>query len=210
MGERGLRRTSEPAALAVSVSDCQSWGNISGDSTYLTLAIKGVTDIAEKYLKQGLITQTWKMSLDRWPGGARDWWDTWHAVRTDQRAVYLELPYSPLQSITSVTTYDTDDASTSVTVADYFITDTNAMPGRLCLRSGQPWPTDTRNMVRIEIVYVTGYGNADTDVPEGIRTALMQAVVWMYEHRGDCDAGSAFVKSGAALALRAYKIMDVN
>lgn len=209
-GIRGLRRTTEPAALAVSVADCQAWGAITDDTAVLTLMIEGMTDIAEKYMKRALITQKWKMSLDRWPGMQGDWWDMWHSVRGDESGIWLELPYAPLSAVDSINTYDTSDTATAITIADVFLVDTNAEPGRIGLRTGQQWPVDTRNIVRIEINYTNGYGATEASVPQGIKTGLMQAVTWQYEHRGDCDAGSAFVKSGAALALRTYKIMDVD
>lgn len=208
----GLRRTTPPNTTPITVRQAQDWLGLAAgtDDNLLRRLILGMTDIAEKHTKRALITQSWTMSLDEWPGGVVDWWDAWHAVTLETSGDnYLELPYAPLQSVTSVTTYDVDDASTSITVGDYFIVDTNAEPGRMVLRSTQSWPVDTRIAVRAEIVYVSGYGDDDADVPYGVKQGILNMVAWQYEHRGDCDAGSVLAKSGALSALAPYRIMEV-
>ena len=119
---------------------------------------------------------------------------------------WLELPYPPLQSVTSVTTYDTNDNPTVVTVADVFIVDTNKEPGRLALRSGQSWPSDTRQVVRIEIIYKVGYGDAAEDVPEDIRMGIINHALWKYEHRGMQGCGTGLLASGAAAEYAEHRI----
>ena len=44
---------------------------------------------------------------------------------------------------------------------------------------------DTRKQA-VEIIFVVGYGAADTDMPEDAKQALLQMVSYLYENRGDC------------------------
>lgn len=208
-GSKGLRRTDGPDDIPVSVAYVQAWGNITGDDTLLTNMIKAATDLVEKHTKRALISQEWTMTLDRWPGGTADWWDIWHSLRTDPRDTYLELDYAPLQTVDSISTFADDNTKTTITVTDYFYVDTNHEPGRLALKNGLDWPVDTRNVARVEIVYTSGYSDDDTDVPDGLKMALAQLTTWMYEHRGDCDAGPALMKSGAASTLAPFRILDI-
>ncbi len=209
-GIHSIKRTTPPATTPVTVKQAQDWLGVSGDDAILRRLILAATGMAERYMRRALITQTWTMAIDEWPGGVVDWWDAWHAVtQVEGGEDVLELPYPRLQSVTSVTTYDVDDTASSVTVADYFIVDTNAEPGRLVLRSDQAWPADTRIGVRAEIVYVAGYGSDDADVPDDIKQGLLNLVTWQYEHRGDCDAGSALAKSGATGYLGPHRVMGL-
>ncbi len=211
-----VRRTVPPSVTPVTVAQAQDWLGVTGDDARLRRMILAATNLAELHMSRAIMTQTWKMTLDEWPGGVVDWWDAWHAVTQSEAGEdVLELPYPPLQSVTSVTTYDVDDTATSITtlttpsISDYFIVDANAEPGRLVLRSDQAWPADTRIGVMAEIVWVAGYGDDDQDVPEAIKQGIMDMVAWQYEHRGDCDAGGVLEKSGALAWLGPYRIEEV-
>ena len=150
-----------------------------------------------------IITQTWRLALDRWPSGREKWWD---GVRQGSRTeLYgpssfsdVPLPRYPLQSITSVTTFDTGDNATSVTVADVFNVDTYRTPGRLALRFGQTWPIALRETNAIVIDYAAGYGSAANDVPAPIKQGILLMAASLYENRGDgCSTVDAYAMSGA-------------
>jgi uncharacterized phiE125 gp8 family phage protein len=197
-GYTGLVRTVDATVEPISVSDVNGWLALNTNPIRTSMLIKTARDRAERYMHRAMNTQSWRMSRDLWPGGSVDWWDAWHAIRTEAGHYYIELPYAPLQSVTSVKTYDIDDTATTITVDDVFIVDTDAQPGRLILRTGQPWPVDTRRGVRVEIVYVAGYGDDPEDVPAEFRQGMLQHVAWMHENRGDEGSGKdGFIESGA-------------
>lgn len=156
-----------------------------------------------------MLTQTWRLALDRWPTGGESWWDGvldgsigdlyGNAVRS------IELPKWPLQSITSCKVYDEDSNETSVTVATVFDVDLYRTPGRLTLKRGQTWPIALRASNAIEIVYVAGY-TSKANVPPPLARAVKQLAAYLYSHRGDeCDPKQAFVDSGAASILGSYR-----
>jgi hypothetical protein len=155
------------------------------------------------------ITQSWRLSLDRWPTGGEAWWD---GVRDGSAAeLYgnavraIALPKWPLASITSVKVYDEASTETSVTVATSFDVDTYSRPGRLSLKRGQTWPVALRSSNAIEIVYVAGY-TSSLNVPLPMKRAVKQLAAYNYSHRGDdCSPDEAYTASGAESLMAQYK-----
>lgn len=160
------------------------------------------------------ITQTWRLSLDRWPAGGEAWWDGIREMSITElynssTLQSLALPRFPLASITSVTVYDEDSVATVVSVANTFNVDTYQTPGRLTLKRGQTWPVALRANNAIEVIYVAGYTNA-ANVPAPMKRAIKQLAAFMYSHRGDdCDPKDAYNASGAAGIMAAYKVARI-
>jgi len=122
--------------------------------------------IEYEILQRALITQTWDLYLDSFPG-------------LDE----LNLPRPPLQSVTHIKYYDADDSESTVSSDDYVV-DIYSTPSRVKLKSGSSWPGDTLRVVNGVVVrYVAGYGDNPADVPEEIRQAIMLLVGDMYENR---------------------------
>jgi len=182
------------------------------DATDFPNAAAFITDARQEIEnRSGLafITQTWRLSLDRWPTGGEAWWD---GVRDGSIAeLYgnaqrsIALPKWPLASITSVKVYDEDSNETAVTVANVFDVDAYSTPGRMTLKRGQTWPIALRSSNAIEIVYVAGYPSA-ANVPSPMKRAVKQLAAYLYSHRGDdCDPSVAYVESGAESLMAQYK-----
>ena len=205
---RGNRIVTEPAAEPNAASDLSTYLRLAGSETTLleTLITEARQEI-EDLTGLAMINQSWKLTLDRWPGDREPWWDGMREAHINALAGlpgWVVLPRFPLSSVTSVTTYDQAGSSTAITVATVFDTDTAQVPGRLCLKSGQAWPVATRDTNAIEIVYVAGYGASAASVPAPLKAAVRDLAAWKYEHRGECDAYEALRKSGAMRAVQAY------
>ena len=160
------------------------------------------------------ISQSWRLALDQWPAGGEAWWDGVREMSITElyRTNILQsvtLPRWPLVSITSITTYDEDSNSTSITTANVFDVDTYRTPGRITLKRGQTWPIALRANNAIEIVYVAGYANAAA-VPSTMKRAVKQLAAFLYAHRGDdCDPSQAYVDSGAQSIMTQFKVARV-
>jgi uncharacterized phiE125 gp8 family phage protein len=120
----------------------------------------------------------------------------------------INLPRPPLQSITSVSTFDDADAETTYAASNYFV-DTASEPGRLVLRKSAGAPTTTRAANGIKIVFVSGYGDDFSTVPEPMRQGILRTVAWQYQNRGDCDADEAARNSGAQVLWHDYRVLRV-
>ena len=184
------KRTTQPAVEPVTAAELDT--HLRGDGVLaanegnlLETLITAAREYVEEFTRRALITQTWTLVMDHWPKSPRElgWWD---GVRegslTESASASVELPMSPLQSVTSITTYSQDNSSTVFASNNYFL-DTNATPGQVILNTGTVWPIFTRTRNGIEIVYVAGYGDEATDVPGALRIAIRQLAAHWYENR---------------------------
>ncbi len=215
--DRGNRLTVAPAIEPVTADELRT--QLRTDSTDLpdATANQYITEARQEIEDQtglSMITQSWQLTIDRWPSQGEPWWDGVRQGSISElhggAASSLKLPRYPLQSITSCTVYDEDSNSTAVTVATTFDVDTQQIPGRMTLQRGATWPVALRANNAIEIVYVSGYGDAASDVPAPLKRAVRSMAAYLYQHRGDgCDVGDAYQKSGAAASAGKYRVWKV-
>lgn len=146
----------------------------SNDDTYIDLVVKAARIHAEEVeLRRALITQTLDLWLDAWPHGN-----------------IIHLPRPPLQSVTSIVYYDTDDTEATFASTNYHV-DTNSEPGRIILNDGQSWASsDLRPAHAIRVRYVAGYGSAATSIPQAILHGLYFLVGHFYENREPVVVGT--------------------
>lgn len=154
----------EPATTSEAKSHLRV--DISDDDTLIDNLVTAMRDHVETITRRALITQTWDYVLDAFP-------------QDDE----LVLPLPPLQSVTSVKYTDTDDNESTFSSDNYRV-DTDSEPGRIVLKNGYTWPSDTLKSVGGVVVrFVAGYGDAASDVPQAIIQALLLMVGHLYENR---------------------------
>lgn len=198
--------TSEPVTLA----EFKAWARIDDttEDNLLTNMIIGARQEVEKYLKSVLITQTWDLTIDLCSSeldntlgdGVYDLPIT--ALYGDLPSV-IDLPYAPVQSITSVTTYDLDNASSVFSSTNYTL---DTAGGRFILDYGSSYPSNLRKNASMVIRYVAGYGSA-SDVPFSIRMAIMSLAQSFYESRGLCANGQDPIKDMQSKLASFRKVM---
>ncbi len=215
--QRGSVLVTAPASEPLTAAELRT--HLRADSTELpdaeaTALIKDARSEIENMTGLAFITQSWRLSLDRWPMGGEAWWD---GVRqTAITELYgsntlrsVALPRWPLASITSVTVYDEDSNASTVTVADTFDVDLYQTPGRLTLKRSAVWPIALRANDAIQIIYVAGYSTANL-IPAPMVRAVKQLAAFLYSHRGDdCDPKEAYAMSGAESVMQGYRAMRV-
>lgn len=181
-----LTRTSEPAAEPVSLTDLKAALNVdhSNDDDELTRLIEFGRQAVERDTGLSLITQTWRLKLDAWPC----------------KAIVLHNP--PVQSVTSITYVDTN-GDTQTWDSGNYVVDTDSQPGLVTLAYSKSWPTLRGDNRGITVTYVTGFGDASTDVPYELVQAVMQRVRMEYD--GWCDAvGQAYERIVRARQVGVY------
>lgn len=188
---KSLEVVTKPVNKPVSLALAKTHLRVDGtdEDTIIQLYIDAATVAAENYLKRALITQTLKMTMDGFVTSAKlD--PAWSGVITGARQDYqgfgdlIQLWRAPIQSITSVVTIDESNNSTTYSASKYTL---DKKRGRLFLNEGNVWPTSIRDYAGVEVNYVAGYGDSDTDVPENIRMGILQHVAQMYERCQVCD-----------------------
>lgn len=207
--ERGLALVTGPTSEPVTVDEMREHLRVGEEVStgYIQDLIAESRQYIEDMTGIAMISQSWKMVIDRWPSNGEPWWDGVRDGAISElygQGSTLVLPRYPLLSVTSVTTYDEDSNSTSVAVSTFDI-DTVSKKGRMTLKKGATWPVALRANNAIEIVFVAGYA----DVPAPLKRAIKSMAAYMYRHRGDCDTGSAFVDSGAKSAVDVYRVRSI-
>ncbi|MBI1274204.1 MAG: hypothetical protein GC131_09015 [Alphaproteobacteria bacterium] len=205
-----LELVTAPASEPVTLAEAKTHLRVeaTADDSFITALIAAARQWAEEHTGRALISQTWRLWLDCWPGMNEQWWD---GVRdgpasglTAARAI--SLPRAPLISISTVKTYDDNDDATVWDAANYFA-DTASQPGRIALRNAATWPQPVRETGGISIEYVAGYGAAAANVPEAVRTACRQLVAHWYEHRGEAGGRIAPAPLTVQALLGPYRIL---
>jgi len=180
------------------------------DDEYLGKLIKEAREEIEDISGLAFISQTWQMTLDRWPGQRNLWWDGVRELPVTELeggfpSVIEPIRY-PLISVDTINVFDEDSNSTAVTIASVFDIDIISKPGRISLQSGATWPIASRSINSIEINYTAGYGTAVTAVPTPLTRAVRNMAGYLYDHRGSgCTPAAAYKESGAAATIQRYR-----
>lgn len=172
-----LIRQTGPTETPISLTDVKAQLRISNTASDTLLAqyiaaATGALDGRYGYLGRALVTQTWKMYLC-------DWYEM------DEDCI--ELPFPPLQSVSSVKYYDHDNVQQTLSTSLYVVK-ASEFVGEIERAYGATWPTHYPRADAIEVTFVCGFGAA-SDVPAPIKQALLLAVGDMWANRGD-DAGN--------------------
>jgi len=105
-------------------------------------------------------------------------WAEWFAPNPSE----IILSLGPVQSVSSISYYDTDNALQTATLSNFYVlgpsTRTVIKP-----KSGYTWPTTFTRDDAIKVQYVIGYGDSFTDVPSNVRHAILMLVSHYYENR---------------------------
>lgn len=125
------------------------------EDTVLQGYLDAAIEYAEKYTERGIMTQTVTQVYDDWPAAV---------------GCNIELALAPLQDVTNVKYYDSDNAQQilATTVWDHTVRST---PALVYLKPEQSWPSVADRPEAVEVVYTVGYADADS-VPKLIKQAI--------------------------------------
>jgi len=141
------------------------------EDSLITGYIRAAREKVEAYLGRTLITTVYDLVLDDWPGEP-----------------YITLPRPPLQSVSSVKHYGTDNTEHIMSSEDYTVDTSDNFGGILFLRYGKSWPTTTLRPYRgVKVRFAAGYGDAASAVPQYIRDNIKVLVAAAYGTRGEVD-----------------------
>jgi uncharacterized phiE125 gp8 family phage protein len=153
--------TDEPITLDEAKEHCRV--DVDDDDNYITSLIAAARRITESMTDRALITQTWRLKLDRFPCDC------------------IYVPRPPLASVSSITYVDTQGATQTWSSTEYRV-DTDSYVGRITPAYGYTWPVLLPVINAVTITFVAGYGNADA-VPQDLKQAMLMLIGHMYENR---------------------------
>lgn len=143
------------------------------------------THAATEFMQRAITRTQYRATFYDWPrtGAA----GRWISGGLGGDLAFIELPYTGDAVTVSSVTVDGDP------VTDYTIQQGN--PTRLVMAPAVP----------VTVEYTTGW----PEVPPTVIEAVLMIAAYLYEHRGQCDAGSAVVMSGASFMLGPYRVISL-
>lgn len=160
---------------------------------YVTALILGSRKRAESDLRRALITQTWDIFYDCFP------WDD-----------IIPVPLPPLQSVTTIKYFDVDGTEQTLSDSTYLV-DSDSQPARITPTEGNSWPSIQVRTNAVTVRIVTGYGDASTDVPGDILTALKIALGHWFENRQEAVVGRTIAEMPFAYQalIQSHRMLQV-
>lgn len=180
--------------------------DIDTDDTLITSLIPQARAYIESQTGLALITQTWRYSMDRFPGTEAFWqlnpgfwlanplWNlqvvgqafdpvwTMNEPLPYRRKDTIYIPKAPVQSIQSVTYLDENGQQQTLASTVYDI-DVSTDPARIRLAQGQTWPEIYPDIGSVQVNFTAGYGADATAVPPDILRAVYMMVAYAYSSR---------------------------
>jgi uncharacterized phiE125 gp8 family phage protein len=188
---RSLVRQTQPAVEPVTLAEAKAHLRVdtADDDTYITGLVRAAREWVEQYLDRTLVHTQWVMRFDKFPpDGTLD----------------IELPRPPMVASGTATavaltfTFENGDTSTYSTAS--FRVDRASTPGAVKTLYGQTWPPHLQDDNAISVTWWAGYGASGSDVPQGVKNAMLLYVHELYEKRGNGEPPAA-----AKALLDAYR-----
>lgn len=144
-----------PVQEPLEVDDAKQWAvaHQNDDNVTFDALIRGAREAAQNYLGRAFFTQTWKLQLEYFAD-----------------VVWLPMA-APLASVTSVTYYDSDGVSQTLSTS-YYTVDTVSEPGRIVRAPNQTWPSvQSDRLMPVTITYVCGVTDV-ANIPEMVKQGM--------------------------------------
>ena len=179
-----------PAGETLSLADAKNYLRVQHDADDALIAsmISAARMQVESRTRRALITQTWRMVLDRWPSSGT-----------------IASPVSPLREVIAARVRD-EAGEPQELDADIFISNTASSPGLVAFDAGRVIHP-VQDVAGIEIDIEAGYGAAG-DVPAPLVQAIRLLLARAYEYRGQGERDDA-MPEGLAGLLAPYRVVSL-
>jgi len=188
--------TASTDAPAISIVDMKSFLRVdnSDDDVVISAYLATATEAIKQHLRVALLTETFVLKADGFAYADADerLIALGAGIHTGSRNYLLgggdtlDIPFPPLQSVTSVVTYDRGNNASTYDASNYQV---DLQSGRIYLNEGSVWPSDLRAQDAVQVTYVAGYGSGS--IPAPIVEAIRKYVEQMYD---GCDGMTDEVK----------------
>ena len=168
--------TVDPLDLAEVRDDHLRAPMVEVENRYIQRLIKAATRAAERDTRRSLMTQTWQLSLNRFPA--------W--------GLPIELDYPPVQAVESLEYLDDSGVTQTLDTSNYSLTVTGRdrnEKGRIELAYGASWPSSRLGQGSVTVTYRCGYVDgsspAEAEVPEDILQGMLLLIGELYKQRSE-------------------------
>lgn len=185
-----VRVVTAPASPLVSLTDAKLMLRVDHalDDALITALVAAATMEAQQTAARAFVTQTLQLTRVCWPDDG-----------------VLRLDWPPVQSVTWVKYYDSDNVLQTVNAADY-VTILDEEPALIVPASGKSWPTDLRSFSAVRVQYVAGYGTpAQAVVAQPDLAPMIMALVAVdYEHRDQISSQAEVQRERLLNGIKKY------
>jgi uncharacterized phiE125 gp8 family phage protein len=181
-----------PASEPLSLAETKQFLRVEhdDDDAVITALIAGARSHVEALTRRALLTQTWRLVLDAWPGNGR-----------------IAPRIGPLQSLVAARVFDAAGVAHAVD-GEQFVIDVAAN-----VIAAPCWalPMPGRAHAGIELDVICGFGALASDVPKDILHALRLLVAHWYEHRGVIAIGgsTAVLPAGLHALIAPHRMLSL-
>jgi uncharacterized phiE125 gp8 family phage protein len=180
-----------PGSEPLSVADAKSYLRVEHDDDDAVIAalIASARHHVEALTRTGLLTQTWRLVLDRWPESGR-----------------IKPKLGPLRSLVAARIYNESGAATPLDL-DRFVIDEAA---GVIAAPGWSLPLPGRAVRGIELDLEIGYGTA-ADVPQVLLQAIRMLVAHWYDNRGlvSIGQGIAMMPPSVNAMIASHRVLSL-
>ena len=177
-----------PALEPLTLDETRLWLRLDAtDEDQLVAAlIRAARSAVEQATRRALISQSWRLRLDRWPA---------------DRCV--KLPLSPILTLDAVRIFDAAGAPSLADLSGFHIDQSRG--AKLVCDVAPPAPGRIANGVEIDVT--AGFGATPQSVPEPLRMAMRLLVAHWFEHRSDAlhEDRIAHLPAGVAAACMPWR-----
>lgn len=184
----------EPVTLDEAKAQCRV--EIADDDALISSLIVAARRACENEVRRSFVTQTWDLTLDRFPwrvvGGVLDPWAfpsdrAWLDRIALPGSGALYLPRPKLQSVDAITYLDAVGVTQTLDPSAYRVV--AGTPGLVEPAYGTTWPAIRPASGAVTIRFTAGYGDAAA-VPEPVKLAIKMLVAHWYENREPVIVGT--------------------
>jgi uncharacterized phiE125 gp8 family phage protein len=181
-----------PAAEPLSLDEAKAWLRLdtNDEDALVSALIVAARNIVEATTRRALITQTWRIVLDRWPSDGAGEGDPLAATSV------VRLALAPLASVQAMRVLDNAGTARAIDASTWKLVDAPD-DAKLIFATQPPAPGQIRAGIEIDVV--AGYGDAADDVPQALRQAMLLMIARWYENRGDEATTQSLVAPAASL-----------
>jgi len=197
-----LKLVTPPAIEPVSLAEARAHLRVdgTGEDALVQALLTAARECCESFLARALISQSWKLVFDAWPGSDRNTGGKgYNPFGSGGNAINMPLG---LLAVTRIETFALDGSGTTFNATAYDVFP--GRNGRIAPTTGQSWPRPGRPFGGIEISFDAGFGTLASDVPQALRTGILMLVAALFENRGDAPLEAAKT-SGITALWRPYR-----
>lgn len=190
----GLQLVTAPAQEPIGLDLAKAHLRVSGsdEDEVIRLYMASARGQVESFLARSLITQTWALTLDRFPASDRE---------------AIKLPRPPLVSVGSIVYLDCDGAEQTWPDESYVV-DAASWSPRVMPAYGVTWPSTRSTVNAVTVTYTAGYGAGGDAVPQVIRNEILMLTADLYGNRGDMPRAAVASALSSSAALWAYRVVE--